>query len=99
MVDEVKHMGKNIMQIWEPGKLELGNFDEWKHKFLVRIQSADIDDVDMEDVKEAFGDVLYIKAPGVENETAFVTTPIEEGKFREAIQKFSGVLNTVRVGF
>ena len=52
-----------------------------------------------EDVKEAFGDVLYIKAPGVENETAFVTTPIEEGKFREAIQKFSGVLNTVRVGF
>ena len=99
VVDEVKHMGKNIMQIWEPGKLELGNFDEWKHKFLVRIQSADIDDVDMEDVKEAFGDVLYIKAPGVENETAFVTTPIEEGKFREAIQKFNGVLNTVRVGF
>lgn len=99
VVDEVKHMGKNIMQIWEPGKLELGNFDEWKHKFLVRIQSADIDDVDMEDVKEAFGDVLYIKAPGVENETAFVTTPIEEGRFREAIQKFSGVLNTVRVGF
>ncbi len=99
VVDEVKHMGKNIMQIWEPGKLELGNFDEWKHKFLVRIQSADIDDVDMEDVKEAFGDVLYIKASGVENETAFVTTPIEEGKFREAIQKFSGVLNTVRVGF
>ena len=99
VVDEVKHMGKNIMQIWEPGKLELGNFDEWKHRFLVRIQSADIDDVDMEDVKEAFGDVLYIKAPGVENETAFVTTPIEEGKFREAIQKFNGVLNTVRVGF
>ena len=99
VVDEVKHMGKNIMQIWEPGKLELGNFDEWTHKFLVRIQSADIDDVDMEDVKEAFGDVLYIKAPGVENETAFVTTPIEEGKFREAIQKFNGVLNTVRVGF
>lgn len=99
VVDEVKHMGKNIMQIWEPGKIELGNFDEWKHRFLVRIQSADIDDVDMEDVKEAFGDVLYIKAPGVENETAFVTTPIEEGKFREAIQKFNGVLNTVRVGF
>ena len=99
VVDEVKHMGKNIMQIWEPGKLELGNFDEWKHKFLVRIQSADIDDVDMEDVKEAFGYELYIKANGYDNETAFVTTPIEEGKFREAIQKFSGVLNTVRVGF
>ena len=99
VVDEVKHMGKNIMQIWEPGKLELGDFNEWKHKFLVRIQSADIDDVDMEDVKEAFGDVLYIKAPGVKNETAFVTTPMEEEKFKEAIQKFNGVLNTVRVGF
>lgn len=99
VVDEVKHMGKNIMQIWEPGKLELGSFGEWKHKFLVRIQSADIDDVNMEDVKDAFGDVLYIKAPGVENETAFVTTPIEEGAFKEAIQKFNGVINTVRVGF
>lgn len=98
VVDEVKHMGKNIMQIWEPGKLELGDFNEWKHKFLVRIQSADIDDVDMEDVKEAFGDVLYIKAPGVENETAFVTPEMEEGRFKEAIRKFNGVLNIVRVG-
>ncbi len=98
VVDEVKHMGKNIMQIWEPGKLELGDFNEWKHKFLVRIQSADIDDVDMEDVKEAFGDVLYIKALGVENETAFVTPEMEEGRFKEAIRKFNGVLNVVRVG-
>lgn len=99
VVDEVKHMGKNIMQIWEPGKLELGNFDDWKHKFLVRIQSEDIDDVNMEDVKNAFGNVLYIKAPGITNEAAFVTEPIEEGVFREAIQKFEGVISTVRVGF
>ena len=99
VVDEVKHMGKNIMQIWEPGKLELGNFDEWKHKFLIRIQSEDIDDVNMEDVKNAFGDVLYVKAPGIVNETAFVTNPIEEGVFKEAIQKFDGVISTIRVGF
>ena len=99
VVDEVKHMGKNIMQIWEPGKLELGNFDDWKHKFLVRIHSEDIDDVNMEDVKNAFGNVLYINAPGVMNETAFVTEPIEEGVFREGIQKFEGVLSTIRVGF
>ncbi|MDE7367557.1 MAG: homoserine dehydrogenase [Lachnospiraceae bacterium] len=99
VVDEVKHMGKNIMQIWEPGKLELGNFDDWKHKFLVRIHSEDIDDVNMEDVKNAFGNVLYIQAPGVMNETAFVTEPIEEGVFREGIEKFEGVLSTIRVGF
>lgn len=99
VVDEVKHMGKNIMQIWEPGKLELGNFDDWKHKFLVRIHSEDIDDVNMEDVKNAFGNVLYINAPGVINETAFVTEPIKEGVFKEGIQKFEGVLSTIRVGF
>ena len=87
------------MQIWEPGKLELGNFDDWKHKFLVRIQSEDIDDVNMEDVKNAFGDVLYVKAPGITNETAFVTNPIAEGVFKEAIQKFNGVISTLRVGF
>lgn len=99
IVDEVKHMGKNIMQIWEPGKLELGNFDDWKHKFLVRIQSEDIDDVNMDDVKNAFGDVLYVKAPGIANETAFVTAPMAEGAFKEAIQNFEGVISTVRVGF
>lgn len=99
VVDAVKHMGKNIMQIWEPGKLELGNFDEWKHKFLVRIQSEDIDDVNMEDVKNAFGDVLYVKAPGITNETAFVTEPIAEGVFREGIEKFDHVISTLRVGF
>lgn len=99
VVDEVKHMGKNIMQIWEPGKLELGNFDDWKHKFLVRIHSEDIDDVNMEDVKNAFGNVLYLNAPGVMNETAFVTEPIEEGVFREGIEKFEGVISTIRVGF
>lgn len=99
VVDEVKHMGKNIMQIWEPGKLELGNFDDWKHKFLVRIHSEDIDDVNMEDVKNAFGNVLYLNAPGVMNETAFVTEPIEEGVFREGIEKFTGVISTIRVGF
>ncbi|MCM1496491.1 MAG: homoserine dehydrogenase [Bacteroides sp.] len=99
VVDEVKHMGRNIMQIWEPGKLELGNFDDWKHKFLVRIQSEDIDDVNMEDVKNAFGNVLYVNAPGIMNETAFVTEPIAEGVFQEGIQKFEGVLSTIRVGF
>ncbi len=99
VVDEVKHMGRNIMQIWKAGKLQLGNFDEWEHKFLVRIQSADIDDVNMEDVKDAFGDVLYVKAPGIQNETAFVTKPIAEGVFREVIQRFDNVISTVRIGF
>lgn len=99
VVDEVKHMGKNIMQIWEPGKLELGNFDDWKHKFLIRIRAEDIDDVDMEDVKEAFGDVLYVNAPGIKNEAAFITKPISEGEFREGIEKFDGVISTLRMTF
>ena len=99
VVDEVKHMGKNIMQIWEPGKLELGNFDDWKHKFLIRIRAEDIDDVDMEDVKEAFGDVLYVNVPGVKNEAAFVTNPISEGTFKQGIQKFDGVISTLRMTF
>lgn len=99
VVDEVKHMGKNIMQIWEPGKLELGSFDDWKHKFLIRIRAEDIDDVDMEDVKGAFGDVLYVNAPGIKNEAAFITKPISEGEFREGIEKFDGVISTLRMAF
>lgn len=99
VVDEVKHMGKNIMQIWELGKLELGSFDDWKHRFLIRIRAEDIDDVDMEDVKGAFGDVLYVNAPGIKNEAAFITKPISEGEFREGIEKFDGVISTLRMAF
>lgn len=99
VVEAARHSEESVVQIWKPEKLELGKFEDWKHKFLVRIQSEDIDDVSLEDVKAAFGDVLYVNAPGIQNETAFVTKPIAEGEFKEAIAKFNNVISTIRVGF
>lgn len=99
VVDAAKHMKTNIMQIWSTEKLSLGNFDNASHRFFVRLKSEDIDDVDMVEVKNAFGNVLYVKAEGVNNETAFITEPINEGIFRDNIQNFKDVLNVIRVAF
>ncbi|MDO5154586.1 MAG: homoserine dehydrogenase [Eubacteriales bacterium] len=95
VVDAVKHMGTNIMTIWEERKTKLGVFEECENKFFVRMK--DDDTLDEFVIKETFGDVLYVRAKGVDGELAFVTKPIKEGDFAEKIKKFDQVCNVIRV--
>jgi hypothetical protein len=50
-------------------------------------------------IKEAFGDVLYVKAPDVKDELAFITTPIKEGDFAAKLSGFEDVYSVIRVDF
>ena len=80
VVDEAKHMGKNIMTIWEEEKIELGNILERKCKFFARVKSSKAD------VENTFGTVTYVEIPDVTDEVAFVTDVISEGDFQEKIK-------------
>ncbi|MBO5425975.1 MAG: homoserine dehydrogenase [Lachnospiraceae bacterium] len=80
VVDEAKHMGKNIMTIWEEEKIELGNILERKCKFFARVKSSKAD------VENTFGAVTYVEIPDVTDEVAFVTDVISEGDFQEKIK-------------
>lgn len=80
VVDEAKHMGKNIMTIWEEEKIELGNILDRECKFFARVKSSKAD------VENTFGAVTYVEIPDVTDEVAFVTDVISEGDFQEKIK-------------
>ncbi len=99
VVDAVKHMNVSIMTLWSQEKLELGSIKEAKHRFFVRVKDEDIDDIDVLQVKELFGNVLYVRAENVIGESAFITDAIAEGLFEENIKKVANVKNVIRVDF
>ncbi|MCM1158685.1 MAG: homoserine dehydrogenase [Bacteroidales bacterium] len=99
VVDAVKHMHTNIMTIWEERKTKLGAFEDFENRFFVRMKDKGLDDDQMFGIKESFGDVLYVKAPEVNDELAFITEPMREGDFAERITKFEDVYSVIRVGF
>lgn len=75
VVDLVKHMGTNIMTIWEPEKIVLGNIDDYKCRFFVRVSD------DKAAVESVFGSVEYVTVDEISGEVAFVTEKISEGEF------------------
>ncbi|MCM1180229.1 MAG: homoserine dehydrogenase [Clostridium sp.] len=99
VVDAVKHMGTNIMTIWTERKTNLGKFEDCENKFFVRMKDKGLDDDQMMKIKDAFGDVLYVRAAGILDELAFVTMPIKEGEFAEKITAFEDVYSVIRVDF
>lgn len=101
VVDAVKHMGTNIMTIWEDTKTSLGAFEDFKSNFFVRIKDTEegLDDTLMFAIREAFGDVLYVKTPGIEGEFAFTTQCMREGDFAEKIAGFDNVCSVIRTNF
>lgn len=99
VVDAVKHLNNNIMIIWDQKKTELGEFAKCKNKFFVRMKDQGLDDDQMLAIKNTFGNVLYVKAPDVKEELAFITEPISEGDFSEQIKKFDDVYSVIRVDF
>lgn len=99
IVDAVKNLGMNVPVLWEEKKFELGSFEDCKNKFFVRMKDKGLDDDQMMDIVNAFGDVLYVKAPGITDELAFVTKEIKESVFAEGIKKFTDVHSVIRVDF
>ncbi len=99
VVDAVKHLKENIPVAWNEEKMELGAFSECKSKFFVRMKDKGLDDDQMFEIKNAFGNVLYVKAPEVKEELAFITDPLEEGVFAENIKNFTDVYSVIRMNF
>jgi len=99
VVDAVKHLNDNILTIWSQQKTQLGDFAEFKNKFFVRMKDKGLDDEQMLAIKNAFGNVLYVKAPDVVDELAFITEPVSEGEFAQHIKGFEDVYSVIRVDF
>lgn len=96
VVDEVKHMGKNIMASWDAEPLPIGDFRDAVNRFFVRVSA---DSITKEEVQKLFGDVTYVTVEGIDGELAFITSAMTEGSFADAIAKIDKIYSIIRVAF
>ena len=96
VVDEVKHMGKNIMASWDAEPLPIGDFRDAVNRFFVRVSA---DSITKEEGQKLVGDVTYVTAEGIDGELAFITSAMTEGSFADAIAKIDKIYSIIRVAF
>ena len=92
VVDATKHLGTNIMTIWNSKKLELADINEMVQRFFVRVPSAQ-----EEKVRNTFGEIEEVPA-GLVGDFGFITEPMTERDYKKKIDGFT-VRNMIRVGF
>lgn len=96
VVDEVKHMGKNIMASWDAEALPIGDFRDAVNRFFIRVSA---DAITKDEIQKLFGDVTYVIAEGVDGELAFITSSMTEGSFADITAKIDKIFSIIRVAF
>lgn len=94
VMDASKHVNVNIKTMWDSDKLDLVPFDEAVSKFFVRVSGSKADNEAK--VAESFGDVTPVDA-GYDDEFAFITEEITEGKYSKAANELGNVINKIRI--
>ena len=95
VVDEAKHLHRNIMTMWKSDKLELLPFEDTSKRFFVRISGEP--EALKAHVESKFGPVEIIRADGLEGEFGFLTGVLTERAYEENAKEFPGILHRIRV--
>lgn len=95
VVDEAKHLHRNIMTMWKNEKLEFLPIEDTEKRFFVRISGDE--KMRREETEAAFGAVTFVRAEGLENEFGIITEVMTEGAYRKIAEKFEGILHMIRV--
>lgn len=92
VVDAVKHLGINIMQIWSSKQLELADVNDSVHRYFVRVPKEEEDNAG-----KVFGTIESIDA-GVYGDFGFITEEMTEREYKEKSKELI-VRNMIRVAF
>lgn len=95
VVDEAKHLNKNIMTMWESEKVELFPIEETSKRFFVRI-SGDAEAMKPH-LESKFGAIDVVKVEKLANEFGFVTGVMTEGEYTRNAAEFPGILHMLRI--
>ena len=79
VVDEAKHLHRNIMTMWKEEKLQLEDKADSKRRFFVRIK-GDKEKL-IPQLKESYGEIEVVNVPKLEDEFGFVTPVMMEGDY------------------
>ena len=95
VVDEAKHLNRNIMTMWKNEKLELLPLDNTSKKFFVRIKGEA--EAMKAHLESTFGPVSIVKVDGLNDEFGFVTEEMTEGSYKEKSAEFPGIIHMIRI--
>lgn len=94
VVDEAKHLHRNIMTMWKSEKLELEPIEDTCRRFFIRI-SGNADERKNE-TENCFGPGKIVRVPGQDDEFGYMTESMAEGDYREKAERFGGILSMIR---
>lgn len=95
VVDEAKHLHRNIMTMWKSEKLILEPIEDTCKRFFVRV-SGNPEEM-KEKVENLFGEVQVVKVPVLENEFGFMTEVMTEGDYRKKAEELPEILHMIRI--
>ena len=93
VVDEAKHLHRNIMTNWSSKPLKLMSMDQVEGRFFVRVKGTTV-----EQVKEVFDQVEIVNLKELPGEFGFVTSVMKQGEYETKAAKLNGsVVTMIRV--
>ena len=95
VVDEAKHLHRSIMAFWSSQKLELTDISNTQRCFFVRAKGNPQEEEAR--VKELFGSVQFVQAPGLTDEYGFTTGIMTEAEYQARAQKLGTVISMIRI--
>lgn len=95
IVDEAKHLHRNIMSFWSSSKLQLTDISNSEKQFFVRVKGDP--KADLERVQEIFGNAELVVLPEMTEEFGFVTEVMTEAAYEEKAKQYGEVINRIRV--
>ena len=93
VVDEAKHLHRNIMTNWTNEPLPLTPLDDVEGRFFIRVK-----DVAVEELEEAFGQVQTVETDALPEEMGVMTSVITQGAYKAGAEKLGErVISMIRV--
>lgn len=94
IIDEVKHLNRNIMTKWSKEKLTLADHKKSERQFFVRISNGT--ENSMDEIAKVFGSNDPISLPDYD-EFAVITRKMSEEEFYKQAGQITGIISKIRI--
>ena len=95
VVDEAKHLHRNIMTMWKNEKLTLLPIEDTEKRFFVRISGSA--DARIGEIENVFGPVQKVTVDELNDEFGIVTEVMTEGEYQKKSSQINGILHMIRI--
>lgn len=94
VVDEVKHLHRNIMTMWKSEKLELLPIKDTSRRFFVRFRGTP-EELQAK-AESCFGPGKVVRVPELKDEFGYMTELMTEGEYLKKAEEFPEIIHMIR---